>query len=181
MVSSTPRPHFTPGKDQVPILQEAGWGPGPVWKVGKSRPHRGFFFNKSYLLPYDFTFQFTIQFTHQFTPFSTSHDQAEWPHLYCLLLFTVCHPSSFPNLVLWKHFHCYLISVVAIYCCCVLYAAVSCPFSSALVIKMYLIPIFLSFANVRGGEGVCVLHCLQYLQIVTYCFPPLVLLIFLPS
>ena len=31
MVSSTPRPHFTPGKDPVPILQEAGWAPGPVW------------------------------------------------------------------------------------------------------------------------------------------------------
>ena len=33
-------PHFTPGKDPVPILQEAGWGPGPVWTEGKSRPHR---------------------------------------------------------------------------------------------------------------------------------------------
>jgi len=31
VVSSTPRPHFTPGKDSVPILQEAGWVPGPVW------------------------------------------------------------------------------------------------------------------------------------------------------
>ena len=40
MVSSTPRPHFTPGKDTVPILQEAGWAPGPVWTGGKSRPHR---------------------------------------------------------------------------------------------------------------------------------------------
>ena len=40
MVSSTPRPHFTPGKEPVPILQEAGWAPGPVWKGGKSRPHR---------------------------------------------------------------------------------------------------------------------------------------------
>jgi hypothetical protein len=29
--SSTPRPHFTPGKDPVPIVQEAGWAPGPVW------------------------------------------------------------------------------------------------------------------------------------------------------
>ena len=37
--SSTPRPHFTPGKDPVPILQEAGWAPGPVWTGGKSRPH----------------------------------------------------------------------------------------------------------------------------------------------
>ena len=40
MVSSTPRPHFTPVKDPVPILQEAGWTPGPVWTGGKSRPHR---------------------------------------------------------------------------------------------------------------------------------------------
>ena len=40
MVSSTLRPHFTPGKDPVPILQEAGWAPGPVCMGGKSRPHR---------------------------------------------------------------------------------------------------------------------------------------------
>ena len=40
VVSSTPRPHFIPGKDQVPIVQEAGWAPGTVWKGGKSRPHR---------------------------------------------------------------------------------------------------------------------------------------------
>jgi len=37
VVSSTPQPHFTPGKDPVPIVQEAGWGPGPVWTGGKSR------------------------------------------------------------------------------------------------------------------------------------------------
>jgi hypothetical protein len=29
--SSTRRPHFAPGKDPIPILQEAGWAPGPVW------------------------------------------------------------------------------------------------------------------------------------------------------
>jgi len=40
VVSSTPRPHFTPGKDLVLILQEAGWAPGPVWTDGKSRPYR---------------------------------------------------------------------------------------------------------------------------------------------
>ena len=40
VVSSTPRPQFTPGKDPVPILQEAGWAPGPVWTGGKSPPHR---------------------------------------------------------------------------------------------------------------------------------------------
>jgi len=26
-----PLPLFTPGKDLVPIVQEAGWAPGPVW------------------------------------------------------------------------------------------------------------------------------------------------------
>jgi len=29
-----------PGKDPVPILQEAGWAPGLVWTGGKSHPHR---------------------------------------------------------------------------------------------------------------------------------------------
>jgi len=29
----------TPGKDPVPIVQVAGWAPGPVWTDGKSRPH----------------------------------------------------------------------------------------------------------------------------------------------
>ena len=41
MVSSMPWPHFTPGKDPVPILQEVGWAPGPVWTGRKSYPHRG--------------------------------------------------------------------------------------------------------------------------------------------
>jgi len=30
----------SPGKDPVPIVQKAGWAPGPVWTGGKSRPHR---------------------------------------------------------------------------------------------------------------------------------------------
>ena len=40
-VSVTTRPLFTPGKDTVPIVQESGWAPGPVW-IGakKSRPYR---------------------------------------------------------------------------------------------------------------------------------------------
>ena len=29
-----------PEKDPVPILQEAGWAPSPVWRCGKPRPHR---------------------------------------------------------------------------------------------------------------------------------------------
>jgi len=40
VASRTPRAHFTPGKDSVSIVHEAGWAPGPVWKGGKSRPHR---------------------------------------------------------------------------------------------------------------------------------------------
>jgi len=39
VVSSMPWPHFTPGKDPVPIVQEAGWALGMVWTGGKSRPH----------------------------------------------------------------------------------------------------------------------------------------------
>jgi len=40
VLSSTPWPHFTPAKHPVPILQEAGWAPGPVWTGGKSLTHR---------------------------------------------------------------------------------------------------------------------------------------------
>ena len=35
VVSSTPRPNFIPGKEPVPIVQETGWAPGPVWTGGK--------------------------------------------------------------------------------------------------------------------------------------------------
>jgi len=38
VVSSTPWPHFTLGKDLVPIWQEAGWAPGPVWTGGNLVP-----------------------------------------------------------------------------------------------------------------------------------------------
>jgi len=38
-------PHFTPGKDPVPIVQVGGWAPGPVWTGGKSHPHQEFFLN----------------------------------------------------------------------------------------------------------------------------------------
>jgi hypothetical protein len=32
-----PRPLFTSGEEQVPIVQEAGWAPGPVW-TGAENP-----------------------------------------------------------------------------------------------------------------------------------------------
>jgi len=46
VVSSTPWPHFTSGKDSVTILQGAGWAPGPVWTGEKSRPHRDSFHDR---------------------------------------------------------------------------------------------------------------------------------------
>ena len=32
---------FTPGKDPVPIVQEAGWAPGPVWTGAENSPPTG--------------------------------------------------------------------------------------------------------------------------------------------
>ena len=41
MVNATPRPFFTPWKDPVPIVQEAGWAPGPVGTCAVNlAPHR---------------------------------------------------------------------------------------------------------------------------------------------
>ena len=40
-VSVTPRPLFISGKNPVPIVQEAGWDPGPVWTGAENpAPHR---------------------------------------------------------------------------------------------------------------------------------------------
>jgi hypothetical protein len=41
VVSVTPRPYFTPRKDPVPIVQEAGWTPGPVWTGTKNLASTG--------------------------------------------------------------------------------------------------------------------------------------------
>jgi hypothetical protein len=37
-----PRLLFTPGKDPVPIVQEAGWTPGPVWSGAENLTPLGF-------------------------------------------------------------------------------------------------------------------------------------------
>ena len=37
-VSVTPQPLSTPGKDTAPIIQEAGWAPGPVWTAENLAP-----------------------------------------------------------------------------------------------------------------------------------------------
>jgi len=33
---------FTPGKDPLPIVQEAGWAPGPVWTLAENLAPAGF-------------------------------------------------------------------------------------------------------------------------------------------
>jgi hypothetical protein len=40
-VSVMPRSLSTPGKDPVPIVQEAGWAPGPVWRGAENLAHTG--------------------------------------------------------------------------------------------------------------------------------------------
>src|SRR5215510_10243366 len=48
---SAPRSgRFTPGKDPVPIVQEAGWAPGPVWTCAKNRAPTGIFFYLTLML-----------------------------------------------------------------------------------------------------------------------------------
>ena len=42
VVNATPRPLYSPGKDPVPIVQEAGWGPGPVWTGAENLAPPGF-------------------------------------------------------------------------------------------------------------------------------------------
>ena len=40
-VNVTPRPLFSLVKDPVPIVQEAGWAPGPVWTCAENLAHTG--------------------------------------------------------------------------------------------------------------------------------------------
>ena len=40
-ISVTPRPLFTLGNDPVPIVQEAGWAPGPVWTGAENLAYTG--------------------------------------------------------------------------------------------------------------------------------------------
>jgi hypothetical protein len=42
VIISTPQPHFTPGNDPVPIVQVAGWAPGPVWTGAENLTPPGF-------------------------------------------------------------------------------------------------------------------------------------------
>jgi hypothetical protein len=41
---------FTPGKDPVPIVQEAGWAPEPVWIGAENLAPPGFFLTCEYFI-----------------------------------------------------------------------------------------------------------------------------------
>jgi hypothetical protein len=38
VASPTPRPLYPRERDPVPIVQEAGWAPGPVWTAAENLP-----------------------------------------------------------------------------------------------------------------------------------------------
>ena len=40
--ASRPGRFLPPGKDPLPIVQEAGWAPGPVWKGAENLASPGF-------------------------------------------------------------------------------------------------------------------------------------------
>ena len=85
MFSSTLRPHFTPWKDPITILQEAGWAPGPVWTGGKSRPHRDSIpdlptcSQSLYRLSYPAQYTHTHTYMYIFTYIYTYMCQSQWP------------------------------------------------------------------------------------------------------
>jgi hypothetical protein len=69
---SAPRPgRFTPGKDPVPIVQEAGWAQGPVRTCAKNIAHTGIrsperpariqsLYRLSFLAPYIYIYIYTV-------------------------------------------------------------------------------------------------------------------------
>jgi len=86
-------------------------------------------------------------------PFQTSKNQADWPQfVLSVTLPPFYHSSSLPTLLLCK---CLSLSpyapVVATCYCCVPYAPMSSPFSSPLVIKMYLSHSLVQVYVVGGG------------------------------
>ena len=91
VVSSTPRLHLTPGKDPVPILQEAGWAPGPVWTGGKSRPYRDSIPDRPSRssLPVHTRWRWVVKFTNRLlypwgrTPVPTAQKVGSDPELVC--------------------------------------------------------------------------------------------------
>ena len=74
VVNATTQPHFTPGKDPVPIVQEGGWAPGPVWTgeenltpIGIRSPDRPARSQSLYRLSYPDLHSLVYVYTHTHT------------------------------------------------------------------------------------------------------------------
>jgi len=108
VVSSTPRQHFIPGKDPVPILQEAGWAPESVWTGEKSRPHRDSIPDSPVRRYTDWATRPTHTHTHTHThPHTHTHTHT---HIYIYILcardkltWVYCHLTT--NKVAVTHFY----------------------------------------------------------------------------
>jgi hypothetical protein len=91
VVSVTPQPLFTPGKDPVPIVQEAGWAPGLVWTGAENlaptriwSPDRPAHSQSLYRLSYPTRIQnvYWVIFNHcnNYKLFSIKCDVVQWRH-----------------------------------------------------------------------------------------------------
>ena len=107
VVSSTPQPHFTRGKNPVPILQEGGWAPAPVWTGGKSRSHRDSIPgpSNSFKIPKqipNIPGDITVIFDRQLPGLEQSTNC-----LYCCLVSKRCLYLRFPLDINKNYFRCY--------------------------------------------------------------------------
>jgi len=60
---SEPRPgRFNPGKDPLPIVQEAGWGPRPIWTGAENLARSGSLYRMSYRGPSNETYTLSNSF-----------------------------------------------------------------------------------------------------------------------
>ena len=104
VVSSMLPPLFTPGKDPVPIVQEAGWAPGLVWTGRKSRStgirspdcplyhskiHKSYLISCSNLMPHFFITFITFPYMFRETLCSSSGGFI----VYIQHLVLLCHSS----------------------------------------------------------------------------------------
>jgi hypothetical protein len=82
-VSITPQLLFTPAKDPVPIVQQAGWAPGPVWTAVEN------------LAPPGFDPQTVQPVASHYTDYTTSLT-------YFQNLILICHAQLLSNIVFTK-------------------------------------------------------------------------------
>jgi hypothetical protein len=76
-VSVTLQPHLIPGKDPIPIVQEAGWASGPVWTGAENLAPTGIF------LLYHVQYTFIMSCWNSWSPLYTPSPGSPFPsHLH---------------------------------------------------------------------------------------------------